>query len=155
MKEYQGFKKAEEEMKTKSGKIAADFQQINMQFQKKVQDYQKKRSGMTTKQATEFEQQLMQEQQMIQQQQQMIQQQYQEEGNQIIDKVIEEIQSKIEVYAKKNGYDFILGTSRQTKSVIYGTEKSDLTEKLIEELNKDLSSKQEVKTEIPKDSLSK
>ena len=122
LNDYEGYKKAEEVMKTKSAKLASDFQRANMQFQQKVQDYQQKRSKMGTKEASDLEQHLMQEQQMIQQQQQMIQQQFQQEGNQLIDKINEEIKTFIDDFAAKNGYDFILGTTKQTKSILYGNE---------------------------------
>jgi len=155
LKEYDGFKKAEEQMKTRSTKLATDFQQANMQFQKKVQDYQQKRSKMSSKEASDLEQHLMQEQQMIQQQQQMIQQQFQQEGSQFIEKINEEIKTYIDEFAGKKGYDFILGTSNQTQSVLYGNEKSDLTQQIIDGLNKDLPSGTEEPTEKAKDSVAK
>jgi len=155
LKEYDGFKKAEEDMKSKSAKISADFQQANMQFQQKVQNYQKNRTKMSTKEASGLEQQLMQEQQMIQQQQQMIQQQYQQEGAQLIDKINEEIKTFIDDYAKKNSYDFILGTTSQTRSVLYGSEKSDLTQDLIDGLNKNLTTNEDKEPEKSKDSIAK
>ncbi len=153
LKEYDGYKKAEEQMKTRSSKLAADFQKANMQFQQKVQDYQQQRSKMSSKNAAEAEQKLMQEQQMIQQQQQMIQQQFQQEGNQLIDKINEEIKTFIEDYAKKNSYDLILGTTSQTRAVLYGSEKSDVTQQLIDAMNIKTEEAVEVKPETSKDSI--
>jgi outer membrane protein len=135
IKEYDGFIKAEKEMKEKSLKISNDIQKISMQFQQKVQDYQQKKSKMNKSQAAKLEQQLMQEQQMIQQQQQMMQQQYREQGNVLFDKINVVVYDYIEDYAKKKGFDFILGTTNQTKVVLYGNEKLDVTQGVIDGLN--------------------
>jgi len=155
LKEYDAYKKAEEQMKTRSSKLTADFQNANMQFQQKVRDYQKKRSKMSAKDAADLEQKLMQEQQMIQQQQQMIQQQFQQEGSQLIEKINEEIKTFIDDYAKKNSYDFILGTTSQARSVLYGREKLNLTQQLIDGLNKESAEDTDKKPETSKDTIAK
>ena len=46
-----------------------------------------------------------------------------------------EVQDFVTDYAKNNGYTYILGTSDQTKSVLYGDAKSDLTDVILEGLN--------------------
>ena len=47
----------------------------------------------------------------------------------------EEIDSFLADYAEANGYTYILGTSSQTKAVLYGKESLDLTNEVIEALN--------------------
>ena len=144
MKEYQGSKDIEADMKAKSEKISSEFQKINAQFQTKVQEYQKTMNTMSASAKAKKEQELMQESQYLQQQQQMIQQQFQQEGSEMIKKISEDIQKQIGDYAKKNNYDLILGTTELTRSVVYAKEQMDITHQIIESIN----------TQVKKDSVS-
>jgi outer membrane protein len=137
LKEYKGSKKAEEEMKAQSETMANELDQLAIPFQQKVQEYQMNSKNMSSSARQEKEQELMQEQQMIQQRQQMAQQQVQSEGQKRIDQINEEIEEFLATYAKSNGFNFILGTSEQTKSVLYGEESLDITDEVISALNAD------------------
>ncbi len=147
LKEYKAFTKAEETMKVKSAKISANLQQRQMEFQQKVQDYQQRRTKISKSEASKLEQQLIQEQSMLQQQQQMIQKQYQEEGNKLYDQIDKDIDDFVTGYAKKNGYDLILGKSKKFRSVLYATEKLDITQDLIDGLNKSIADNNIQKTD--------
>ena len=137
LEEYKGSKQAEEEMKAQSETMANQLDQLAIPFQQKVQEYQKNSNTMSSSARQEKEQELMQEQQMIQQRQQMAQQQVQSEGQKKIDKINEEIETFLAGYAKSKGYTYILGTSEQTKSVLYGEEALNITEEVITALNAD------------------
>lgn len=142
MKEYEGSKKAEEEMKAQSEEISKQLDQLAMPFQQKVQEYQQNQQKLSASAKQEKERELMQEQQMIQQQQQMAQQQVQAEGQRMIEKINEDIESFISVYAKSKGYTYILGSSDQTKSILYGEESLDITEDVIDGLNENYSAEE-------------
>ena len=135
MKEYEGSKKAEEKIKAQSEKISNEIDQLAIPFQQKVQEYQKNQGSMSADERQKVESELMQEQQMLQQRQQMAQQQVQMEGQQMIEKINEEIDTFLESYAKSNGYTYILGSSDQTKSVLYGEESMNVTDAVIDALN--------------------
>lgn len=137
LREYKGSKKAEEEMKAQSEIMANELDQLAIPFQQKVQEYQKNSQTLSASARQAKEQELMQEQQMIQQRQQMAQQQVQSEGQKKIDKINEDIEDFLEGYATANGYTYILGTSEQTKTVLYGKESLDITEEVIAALNAD------------------
>ncbi|MEN8187591.1 MAG: OmpH family outer membrane protein [Bacteroidota bacterium] len=156
IKEYQGSKDAEEVMKAKTTELTTQLEPMAREFQAKVQEYQQSIPKLSSTDRAKKEQELMQEQQMIQQRQQMAQQQVQQEGLKMIESVESDIQDHIAEYAKKNGYSFVLGTSNQTKSVIYGDETLDITEQIIEDLNSNFATSDkadEVKEEIVKDTL--
>ena len=142
LKEYKGSKKAEEEMKAQSEQMANELDQLAIPFQQKVQEYQQNSQNLSASARQEKEQELMQEQQMIQQRQQIAQQQVQAEGQKRIDKINEDIESFLEGYAKSKGYTYILGSSEQTKSVLYGEESLNITAQVIEALNADYDSKE-------------
>jgi len=152
LKEYKGSKKAEEEMKAQSEQMANELDQLAIPFQQKVQEYQQNSQSLSNSDRQAKEQELMQEQQMIQQRQQMAQQQVQAEGQKRIDKINDDIEAFLEGYAKSKGYTYILGTSEQTKSVLYGQESLNITAEVIEALNTDYDSNEpettsEVQTE--------
>ena len=143
LKEYEGSKNAEISMREKSDKIMAELEPMAREFQAKVQEFQKNSPKLSAKVKAEQEQQLMQEQQFIQQRQQMAQQQVQQEGRQIYIDIDKKIDSLIGVYAKSKGYSFVLGTSPQTKAVLYGNEKDNITDAVVESLNSSYTSSQE------------
>ncbi len=134
LKEYEGSKKAEAEMKAQSDRMRAELDQLYGQFQQKVQAFQQNTSLSATAKK-EKEQELMMEQQQLQQRQQMAQQQMQTEGQQKIEKINEDIESFLTEYAENKGFSFILGTSDQTKTVMYSKDGLDITEEIIDALN--------------------
>ncbi len=155
IKEYEGSKEAEKEMKAESEKMAAELDQLAMSFQQKVQVYQSNSKNLSDNARREQEQVLRQEEQMIQQSQQMAQQQIQSKGQEMMKKINEEIETFLSEYAKTNSYSYILGTSNQTKSVYYGDASLNITEAVITALNesyqpgKEVDKKEEVLEEEP------
>lgn len=134
LQEYEGSKKAEAEMKAQSDRMGAELDQLYGQFQQKVQEFQQNTSISATAKKN-MEQELMREQQQLQQRQQMAQQQMQAEGQQKIEKINEEIEDFLSEYAENKGFSVILGTSAQTKTVMYSKEGLDITEEVIDALN--------------------
>ena len=139
LQEYEGSKKAEAELKVQSEQIAYELDQLALPFQQKVQEYQQKSQSMSASARQEREQELMREQQMLQQRQQMAQQQVQAESQNKMDEINEDIESFLKSYAKSKGYSYILGTSMQTRTVLYGEESLDITDDVIEALNADFA----------------
>jgi outer membrane protein len=52
-----------------------------------------------------------------------------------IDSVIVKVKDFVKDYGKTNGYNYIFGTSDNTASVMYGQQKDDLSDKIIENFN--------------------
>jgi len=143
LKEYEGAKNAEETIRENSDKLMAELEPIAREFQMKIQEFQTNQSKLSAIAKAEQEKQLMQEQQIIQQRQQMAQQQVQQESQQLYMDINKKIDSLIGVYAKTNGFSFVLGTSPQTKSVVYGDETLNITDEVIETLNESYISKED------------
>ena len=72
--------------------------------------------------------------QFIGQQLQQEDQQLQASGQVEMDSVISNVKKEIEAYGKANGYSYILGGG-EGGSVLYGTEKNNLTDDVIKMLN--------------------
>ncbi len=140
LKEYEGAVQAEEEMKVKSQQMSQQLDQMALPLQQKIQEYQQNKDNMSAAARQKEETELMQQQQQFQQQQQMAQQQVQAEGQAMYEKVNKEIESFLADYGQDNGFTYILGSSVQTKTVLYGEESLDITDAVIEALNSDYES---------------
>ncbi|RPD96496.1 OmpH family outer membrane protein [Aureibaculum marinum] len=141
MKEYKGTKDTEEAMKVKSDKLKLELDSLISNWQNKAKAYQDNAPKMSAKARAEREQSLMQEQQQINQRQQTIQQQVQQEGQESLEALSNEISDFVKSYAKEKGYNFVLGTSGTSGTVIYGDEASDVTDEVLIQLNKSYKSK--------------
>lgn len=135
LQEYEGSVQAEMEMKSQSDALARELDALALPLQQKFQEYQAKEATLSSSEKQKIENELMQEQQALQQRQQIAQQQIQMQGQEKIAKINEEIDEFLVTYAEANGYQFILGSSEQTKSVMYGQESLNITDELIEALN--------------------
>ena len=137
LKEYEGAIKAEEEMKAQSQLISQQLDQMASPLQQKIQEYQQNMDKLSASDRQKKEAELRQEQQMFQQRQQMAQQQVQAEGQRMYEKINSDIETFLADYGQSNGYTYILGSSMQTKSVLYGKESLNITDEVIEALNAD------------------
>lgn len=135
LKEYKGTKNAEKEMDKKEEEFKKTLDQLAIGYQTGLKEYQEKGRSMSAKKRQETENTLLQQQQMLNQSQQQAQQELQKFGQEKMDEINEEIQDFVADYAKKNGYSYILGTSQQTKAVLYGDSKTDITDEVLEALN--------------------
>ena len=96
---------------------------------------------MSQSKAQKKYQELAQKQQMFQQQLQAEQQKIASEFQTEIDSLIVKVKDFVNDYGKSKGYNFILGTSENAATVIYGEEKNDLTEEITKALNEKYKSK--------------
>ncbi|MGB3607158.1 MAG: OmpH family outer membrane protein [Psychroserpens sp.] len=109
---------------------------IGQAFQVEVQNFQSNSASLSPQKQQEESQVLGQKQQMLQQQLQREQQELTQKFNVEIDSVISHVKTFVGQYGKDNGYSFILGKN-EAGSVMYGTEENDITDIVIEAINKD------------------
>jgi len=109
--------------------------QLKTEYQAKVQEYQSKMNKMSRKARQEAEASFMQMQQGINQRQQQAQTNMQKAGQDKMAEINETVADFVKDYAKANSYAYILGTSDQTKAVLYGETTLDVTDAVLEELN--------------------
>lgn len=143
IQDYEGTKKAEEELKEKQTQMASEITKLEADFQEKV----KKMSQRTlSKKMNE----LRQEDGAIQQKKQQVQYALQNESQKTLEKVSKEVNDFVKDYAKQNGYHFILGTVEVNGAVLYGEEKADITYDVLKALNADFDNNDEKSTEVEK-----
>jgi len=133
--EYQEKKDIEAKYTEKELAFQKRTDSIGKAFQLEAQDFQLKASSMSKDKQQEQYQILGQKQKMLQQQIQYEQQQMQQAYQSEIDSVIVKVKGFVKDYGKNNGYTYILGTSDNAASVLYGAEKNDLSQVMIDALN--------------------
>jgi len=141
--EYQGKKDVEAKFKTIEETSKKKTDSLNQAYQLEAISLQSKLKGLSSErlQANSDYQSFQQKWQLINQQVQAEQQNNQEMFKNEIDSSIVEVVDFVKGYAKTNGYAYILGTSDVSRSVMYGEDAGDLTDKVIEAINKEYTPK--------------
>ncbi|MDO9261453.1 MAG: OmpH family outer membrane protein [Flavobacteriaceae bacterium] len=134
MKSYDETKAMEADLKAKQDKLKFSLDSLALGFQQRVQDYERKMGSMSPQSRDQIEQKLRQEQQQIQGQQQQASQMLQQISQESFNALSKKVDSFVEIYAKDKGYKMILGTNGKG-TVMYGDEKLDVTEQVVEKLN--------------------
>jgi outer membrane protein len=135
--EYQQKKDLEIKYNDKDAAFKKRADSIGQAFQKEAQEFQTEVKKMSPKMQQEKYQALGQKQQVLQKQIQSEQQQIQQEFQSEIDSIIVKVKDYVKDYGKNNGYDYILGTSDAAATVLYGKDENDLTQTILDALNKE------------------
>ncbi|HEX9827809.1 MAG TPA: OmpH family outer membrane protein [Flavobacteriaceae bacterium] len=133
--EYQEKKDIEEKFTQKELAFQKRTDSIGKAFQLEAQEVQLKLSSMSQSKQQEQYQILGQRQKMLQQQIQFEQQQMQQAYQTEIDSVISKVKGFVKEYGKNNGFTYILGTSDNAATVLYGVKENDLSQIMIDALN--------------------
>lgn len=146
MQEYRGMKDANAEFQKKSAQWQANADTLVAQFQQELKDYEKERSRMTSKEKELKEEILRNRQQQIGQYQEAIKMKAQEEQQLITQTAVNSMNDFIKAYGKKKGYTFIMGATG-TGNILYASESSDITQIIVDGLNKEYDLDHPVKKE--------
>ncbi|MFD0964645.1 OmpH family outer membrane protein [Pseudofulvibacter geojedonensis] len=138
IEESQEKKDLEAQYNTKIESFGKKKDSVGKAFQIEVQEFQAKADKLAKAKAQEMYQSLGQKQQFLQQQLQMEEQGISKNFQTKIDSLLSKVDSSIEDYGKANGYSYIFGKNK-AGSVLYGSDKNDITEAVIEKLNKEYS----------------
>ncbi|WP_027138087.1 OmpH family outer membrane protein [Gaetbulibacter saemankumensis] len=134
--DYQEKKDVEAKFQERDAAFRIKADSLGKAFQKEVQDVQTEAQRATQAKAQELMSGLQKKQQQLQQQMQFEQQQLQMAFQAEIDSVIGKVKTYVKEYGKNNGYTYVLGTSDAAATVMYGAQENDLTNTILEALNK-------------------
>ncbi len=137
---YKRTKVVRAEFEAKAKTLKANVDSLVIGWQKELKDYEKNRSKYSKKELALKQELLGNKQQQINNYQQAIQKQVQEEDKKATQTVINDINDYVKEYGKKKGYKIIFGASG-SGNIMYADEKSDLTEIVLEGLNKEFEGK--------------
>ncbi|WP_378186063.1 OmpH family outer membrane protein [Aquimarina sp. W85] len=133
--EFAEMKTAQEKWTKKNNEVRAELEEKAKQFQIEVQGYQNIMKSMSEANRAKKEQELMAKQQQLQGEQQSRMQEIQQGSQSEIDSIIVKVKDFIQEYGKSNGYTYIFGDT-EVSNILYGKEELNITDKIIEEINK-------------------
>lgn len=133
--DYQEKKDLETKFEIKREAYTKKFDSIDQAFEMEVQKFQSAANTMSQNNAQEKYQELGQKKQIQDQQKQVEAQEFQKAFRTELDSIISKVKKFENEYGKTNGYTYILGTSDELATVLYGAEENDLTQIILDSLN--------------------
>ncbi|WP_421804885.1 OmpH family outer membrane protein [Flagellimonas sp.] len=134
----EGYKRTKVDRKSfeqKTAVMQSNVDSLMTDWQDELKAYEKERSSMTKKELALKQELLQNKQQQINNYQQAVQKQIQEEDQKLTQTIINDINDYITEYGKNHGYQIIFG-AQGSGNIMYAHKASDLTEEVLEGLNK-------------------
>lgn len=136
VRSYKGMNSVQADIEKMKKEYLARIDTLRINLEQSIKEYELKRKGMAKSEQTLAEKALLGKQNQFYQYQQSINQKIKEEEVEITRKALIPVDEFIKQYGPKNNYDLIIGANN-SGNIIYGNEKFDITDEIIEELNKD------------------
>ncbi|MBL7840266.1 MAG: OmpH family outer membrane protein [Cyclobacteriaceae bacterium] len=131
---YTGTIEARREFEKKRDAMMGNVDSLKIAFEQARLAYMQSVQKLNAEQRMEKEQRLVQQQTQLAQYSQAVDQKIREEDSEMMQEVLNQINSFVEDYAVSNGYDIVLGTT-SSGSLLYGKKSMDITDPLLEALN--------------------
>lgn len=133
---YNGMKEAHEEYKSRSNEWQANIDTLRQQYDNAVLQYRKDSSGLSTVERNTAEKNMTRLLNNLTGYAAAVQKEAAEQDKKLTSSIIAQINSFIQDYAKKKGYDLVLG-AEGTGTIYYGSKAMDITEDVLTAMNKD------------------
>ncbi|GHA58719.1 OmpH family outer membrane protein [Pontibacter akesuensis] len=147
---YEYFKDVRDRLQGKAQQKEKDLRAQAESFQKEVQRFQQNAAGMSQQQAQATEQRLMQKQQQLQALQQSSGNELVSEESEEMKKIYDRVEEYLKQISQERGYKMVLTYQRGNSAILYGDSTLDITESVVEELNKNYQS-EKAETAKPKE----
>jgi len=134
LNDYQEKKDIEAKLKGQISAYERKRDSISMAFQTEARAFDAQAKTLPQNVAQKKYNELMQKSQILQQHLQQEEQKIQMESQTQMDSLLSKVKKNIKEYGKQKGYTFILGAN-DGGSVLYGSEKKDITKEVTEYLN--------------------
>ena len=134
LNDYQEKKDIEAKLKGQISAYERKRDSISMAFQTEARTFDAQAKTLPQNVAQKKYNELMQKSQILQQHLQQEEQKIQMESQTQMDSLLSKVKKNIKEYGKQKSYTFILGAN-DGGSVLYGTEKKDITKEVTEYLN--------------------
>lgn len=138
---YNGMKDARAELEKKMSVFNSNIDTLNMELEEKTTEYAQKKSKLSVNEKRLFEELIGAKQKQFANYQQMVQEKVQNENLQLTQKVLDKINDYVKRYGKEHNYELILAATQQG-NIIYGTSDVNITEQIIEGLNREYQTTQ-------------
>lgn len=137
---FTGMKEMQLKFQDQSKTWEANLDTLKMDFQRAVAQYQNDVTKLTDQERLTRENMLDMQQKNVYKYSESIAAKSKEEEEKMLGGVLNQVNSFVEEYGKRNRYDLILGTTA-SGSILYGVEAIDITKELIREINKNYEGK--------------
>jgi outer membrane protein len=134
VEKYQGTIEARVKFEKTKNSLIANVDSLRINFERARIQYMNDGERMSVVQRAQQEKLLGQQQDQLIQYSEAIDQKIEEEDDKMMQEVLNQINSFVEEYAKKDGFDIVLCTTT-SGSLLYGKESMDITDPLLEKLN--------------------
>ncbi len=131
---YLGTKEAKSRYSKNSELMAANADTLAQQFNRTLADFNANYNKLNAKEREEKKRLLSYQKQNLDKYNETVEAKIQEEDQKLTQGVLNQVNTFITEYGKRNGYSIIFGTNL-TGNIIYGDEAHDLTTEVLKELN--------------------
>lgn len=132
--EYTGMKEAQVSFKEKLKVMQANADTLASEFQRNLNVYNAEYSQLSGEERQKREALLGKQEENVNQYRHVVEEKARNEEQEMTEGVLNQINSFVEEYSKKHGYDLILGTTG-SGNILYGEDAIDITKDLLQELN--------------------
>ena len=135
---YDGTKDAQAKFSKQKNEWQANVQTLRSEFQQAVKAFEEGQAKMTKAERQQRRSALVSQEQQLMQYSKTIEDKIAQTDKDIMQGVLNQINSFTATYAIENGYDLILGTT-ESGTVLYGKEALDITDQLLVALNNEFN----------------
>jgi outer membrane protein len=137
---YEGMKEAQQLQTKNTEEIQSKVDTLQLDFQKTVNQYNLDYPKLSKEERITREKLLSMQQENLRQYSQNAQKKVKEKDEQITQGVLNQVNSFVEDYGKKQGYDIVLGTTA-SGNILFAKENMDITAEVLKSLNEQYKSK--------------
>lgn len=140
LSKFQGMLDATKAYQEKSAIWQANIDTLSKEFQRSVDDYEREMSKMSEREKKVTEELLNTKQKQLMDYESGIKQKAQQEDQTLTKQVYERVNQYLKKYGEANGYKIIFAAN-ETGNIVYGSDAIDLSDQVIEGLNKEYKGK--------------
>ena len=132
---YNGMREAHSAYKAQSSVWQANIDTLRMQYQRCLAEYQTNYKTLSEKERGEKQMLVKKLEENLKNYTSVIREQANEKEKTMTEGVLNQINSYVEEYSKKKGYDFVIGGSNG--NLLYGNKAYDITDEVLQAINKE------------------
>lgn len=140
LEKYNGMKEASAVFEKKSESWKTNYDSLEYSYNKAIQEYNAGSIKMSSKEKTALEKSIKAQEEVLSSYSKTLEAKSKEENEKLVQGVLNQVNEYIKTYAKKNEFDIVLGVTLNG-NILYGADAIDITDKIIEGLNKEHSGK--------------
>lgn len=133
--QYEYFKEVRTSLEDKAKKAQTDLQNRSLAFQREINEYQEKAATMSAADRQSTEERLARKQDELARHQQNASSSFAQDESEENEKLYAKITEYLKVYAKENGYQYVLTYSALNPNILYADESMNITSDVLKTLN--------------------